>query len=257
MAHPISVQLYTVRDFMADRDDVLRRLADIGFRAVEPYNPADDPAGFRKTADELGISVSSVHAIDLVRGEDPAAVFEAIAILGTDKAIVPAGIAEAEFTSAEGIARAAETLNGLAAKASAHGLRLGYHNHWWEFEPTFEGRHALELLAEQVDPAVFFEVDTYWSTVGGADTPAVLAGLGPRVELIHVKDGPGVIGQAHVAAGRGTMPIPAILAAAPEAIRVIELDNCDTDMFQALADSYAYVTGLEPELIAAASKEGA
>jgi sugar phosphate isomerase/epimerase len=257
MAHPLSVQLYAVRDFMADRDDVLRRLADIGFRSVEPYDPANDPTGFRKTADSLGISVSSVHAIDLVRGDDPAAVFDAIAVLGTDKAIVPAGIAEAEFTTVEGIARAAEVLNGLAAQAASHGLSLGYHNHWWEFEPTFEGRHALELLADQVDPAVFFEVDTYWSTAGGADTPAVLGRLGDRVRLIHVKDGPGVIGRPHTAAGQGSIDIPAILAAAPQAVRVIELDNCDTDMFQALADSYAYVTGLEPELLAAGTEEGA
>jgi sugar phosphate isomerase/epimerase len=251
MAHPLSVQLYTVRDHMADRDAVLRRLAEIGFTAVEPYAPNDDPAGFRKVADDLGIAVSSVHAIDLVRGDDPAAVFEAITVLGTDRAIVPAGIAESEFTTEDGVSRAADVLNALAEKAAAHGLRLGYHNHWWEFEPTFDGRHALELLADRTDPAVFFEVDTYWSTVGGAETPTVLRNLGTRVELIHVKDGPGVIGQPHTAAGRGTMPIPAILAAAPHAVRVIELDNCDTDMFQALADSYAYVTGLEPELIAA------
>ena len=40
------------------------------------------------------------------------------------------------------------------------------------------------------------------------------------------------------------MPVPAILAAAPDALRVVELDECATDMFDALADSRTYLTGL-------------
>ena len=260
MTHPLSVQLWTVRDpLSADREDTLRRLAEIGYTHVEPFNPTADPEGFRKTADDLGISVSGAHAQGIADVPDPAPVFEAVATLGTDLAIVPAGLPENQWTSAatldgaaaawathDGLNHVADRLNELAAQAAAFGLRLGYHNHWWEFEAMVDGRPALEVLAELVAPQVVFEVDTYWAAVGGADPAAVLARLGDRVEAIHVKDGPIARDEPHVAVGQGAMPVPAILAAAPSsAWRVVELDSCATDIFDAVADSFVYLSGME------------
>lgn len=244
MTRPLSVQLYTVRDLIAEnRDDVLRQIADLGFKAVEPFQPTLDPIGFRKVADDLGLSVSSAHAMGLL-DENPGPVFEAIASLGTDLAIVPAGIAEEEFGTREGLARVADRLNALAERAASHGLRLGYHNHWWEFEPVLDGKHGLEVLAELLAPEVFLEIDTYWAAVGGADVPAVLHSLGSRVECLHVKDGPVKKGEPHTAVGQGVMPVTEVLAAAPQAWRIVELDSCATDIIQALADSHAYLTAL-------------
>jgi sugar phosphate isomerase/epimerase len=246
MTKPISVQLYSARDHMAeDRDGTMRRIAALGYRAVEPYDPADDPGGLRRLADELGLTVSGVHAGGLVREPDPGPVLEAIAELGTRAAIVPAGIAREDFATRDGIARAADLLNGLSERAAGYGLQLGYHNHWWEIEPRLDGAHALEVLAEQLSPDVFLEVDTYWAAVGGADVPALLTRLGNRVEALHVKDGPVVMGEPHTAVGAGAMPVPAILAARPGAWRVVELDRCATDVFEALADSLAYLARLE------------
>ncbi|GAB2882033.1 sugar phosphate isomerase/epimerase family protein [Streptomyces mayteni] len=244
MASPLGVQLYTVRDALAaDRDGVLARIAGIGYTAVEPFNPTDDPEGFRRVADDLGLTVSGAHAIQLLHGET-GPVFEAVATLGTDLAILPAGIPEEEFTSREGLARAAELINGLAEQAAGHGLRLGYHNHWWEVEPLVDGRHAIEGLAELLAPEVVLELDTYWAAVGGADVPALLGRLGERVVALHVKDGPAVRNEPHVAVGSGVMPVPEVLAAAPGAQRIVELDSCDTDLFDALTESRAYLVGL-------------
>lgn len=248
MSRPLSVQLYSVREQIAgDRDGVLRQLADLGFGAVEPFQPTLDPEGFRKVADDLGLRVSSAHAMGLL-DPDPSPVFEAIATLGTDLAIVPAGITEAEFTTREGIERTADRLNALAEKAGAHGLQLGYHNHWWEFEPVLDGRHALEVLADLLAPEVFLEVDTYWAAVGGADVPTVLRGLGDRVRALHVKDGPVVKGEPNVAVGTGVMPVSEVLAAAPaDAWRIIEFDACATDLLTALGESRAHVAALTGE----------
>ena len=245
MSKPISVQLYSVREHMAaDRDATLRRIAGLGYRAVEPYSPADDPKGFKALADELGLTVSGTHAGGLVREPEPGPTFEAVAQLGTQLAIVPAGIPEEQFTTRDGIARAADLLNGLARQAAGYGLTLGYHNHWWEFEPVIDGMHALEVLAGQLDPRVALEIDTYWAAVGGARVPELLERLGDRVVALHVKDGPVVKGEPHTAVGAGAMPVPAILAARPDAWRVVELDSCATDVFEALAASHAYLTGL-------------
>lgn len=244
---PLGVQLYTVRQALADdRDATLRRVAEIGFTSVEPFDPTDDPEGFRRVADGLGLTAPSVHAVKLLDG-DPAPVLDAVATLGSELVIVPAGIPAEQFTSRDGIARAADLLNGLAEHAERAGLRLGYHNHWWEVEPLIDGRHALEVLADDLAPGVALQVDTYWAAVGGADVPALLRRLGERVVSLHVKDGPAGRGNTtapHVAVGAGAMPVPEVLAAAPPgAQQVVELDSCATDLFDALADSYLYLTG--------------
>ena len=242
---PLGIQLYTLRDRMAaDRDGTLDRLARIGYRAVEPYDPTTDPAGFRARADALGLHVTATHAHALF-GTDHGEVFDAVRTIGTDLAIVPAGIDAAEFTTPDGLRRTADVLNGLAAEAARYGVRLGYHNHWWEIEPRFEGRTALEVLAGLLSPDVFLEVDTYWAQVGGADVPELLRALGDRVLALHVKDGPGVRDEPHTAVGKGTLDVPSILAAAPGAVRIVELDECATDVFDAVAESRAYLLALE------------
>ena len=246
MSQPLAVQLYTLRDAIAeDRDGVLRRLAEIGYDAVEPYDPMTDPAGFRKVADDLGLVVSSTHGYAALDGDARAAeVFAAAHTLGTDLVIIPGGIAESDFTALDGLDRAADLLNNLSALAVRHGSRIGYHNHWWELEATFDGRHAIELLADRLAPEVFLEVDTYWAQVGGADVPALLGRLGARVLALHLKDGPAVKNEPMVAVGSGVMDVPSILGAAPDAWRIVELDACATDMFEAVAGSHAYLEAL-------------
>jgi sugar phosphate isomerase/epimerase len=245
MATPLSIQLYTLRDqIAADRDGTLTRLAAIGYRSVEPFDPTADPVGFRKVADDLGIGVYSTHAYALFKKE-AAEVFDAVATIGTNLAIIPGGIDHDEFTTLDGLRRTADLLNGFAAKAAGHGIRIGYHNHWWEIEPRFEERTALEVLADLLEPEVFLEVDTYWAAVGGANVPELLHALGDRVLALHVKDGPGVKDEPHTAVGKGVIDVPSILAAAPDAVRIVELDSCAGDIFEAVADSHAYLTGLE------------
>jgi len=245
MATPLSIQLYTLRhQLAADRHGALARLAEIGYRSVETYDPTADPAGFRKAADALGISVSGTHAYALFN-TDAGEVFDAVATIGTDLVIIPGGIDHEEFTTFDGLSRVADTLNGFAAKAAEYGMRLGYHNHWWEIEPRFEGRTALEELAGLLAPGVFLEVDTYWAQVGGADVPELLRSLGDRVLALHVKDGPGVKDEPHTAVGKGVIDVPSILGAAPDALRIVELDSCATDIFDAVAESRDYLAALE------------
>ncbi|EPH42588.1 sugar phosphate isomerase/epimerase [Streptomyces aurantiacus] len=248
MPRPLSVQLYSVRDELAaDRAGTLGRLAEMGYGAVEAFDVTADAEGLRRVADDLGLTVSGAHVVQVLTGA-PGPVLDAAAALGTSLAIVPAGFPHEDFTTYEGLARVADRLNSLAGEADRHGLRLGYHNHWWEIEPRLEshgGRHALEVLAELLDPAVFLEVDTYWAAVGGADVPALLDRLGSRVEAVHLKDGPGTKDDPNVAVGGGTMPVPEVLAAAPAAWRVVEFDACAGDLLGELAASRTYVSALE------------
>lgn len=236
MLRDLSVQLYTVRKEMSDREGTLRRLASIGYRAVEPFRPTDDPHGLRALVDDLGLRVSGAHCA-LLR-EDAAPLFEAAKVLGTDHLIVPAALPHQAFTTREGIELIAGRLNALSRQAAREDLLVGYHNHWWEFEPKIAGRSAMEVLVDLLDPAVFLEVDTYWAAVAGADVVSVLHTFGERVHALHVKDGPLVKGEPNTAVGAGAMPIADIVAAAPQAQLVVELDSCSDDVMTALAASH-------------------
>lgn len=240
---PYSLQLYSLRDAMAsDLPGTLKRVADIGYSLVEPYN-------FVATADELaealsanGLSAPSGHA-PLLR-EDQDEIFSAARKLGIGTVIDP-HVDPEQWKAADDIRATAARLNAAAVKGAEYGIRVGYHNHWFELESSFDGEFGLEVLAGALDPAVVLEVDTYWARVGGADPIALLHGLGDRVKFIHIKDGPATRNPLdQVAVGAGSLPIRDIVQAAGSIdAGVVELDDFDGDMFQAVAESLNFLEG--------------
>jgi sugar phosphate isomerase/epimerase len=238
----LSVQLYSVREAFADDPaGALARLAAIGFTQVEPYGLVEHADALRTALPEHGLAAPTAHA-KLV-GVDQDEVFAVAVELGVRVVIDPYVPAE-QWQSAADVAATADALNAAAGKAAAHGLTVGYHNHWWELEQQLDGRSALEVFADRLDPELVLEVDTYWAAAGGADAPALLRRLGGRVTALHVKDG-GLATDAsgQVPAGQGRMPVDEVLAAAPGALRVVEFDSYDGDVFDGLAASHAYLTG--------------
>jgi sugar phosphate isomerase/epimerase len=237
----LSVQLYTVRDALAaDLPGTLRRVADIGFTNVELFGFVDLADQYSELLPASGLSAPSAHARLL--GQDVDAIFAAAKKIGVSTVIDP-HIDRTLWTTREDIAASAAQLNEIAATGAEHGLTIGYHNHWWETENRIDGTPALEVFADLLDEGVVLEVDTYWAEVGGVPAAELLRRLGNRVQLIHVKDGAVTQDdQDQVAVGSGRMDVPAILAAAPHALRVVELDGFNGDVFDALRDSFAYLT---------------
>ncbi|MGP5727148.1 sugar phosphate isomerase/epimerase family protein [Arthrobacter rhombi] len=237
-----SVQLYTVRGHLAeDLPGTLEAMAGIGFTQVEPYAFVERAAEYAEHLSRLGLAAPTAH-VKLIDA-DLDAVFAAAKQLGISTIIDP-HIDESRWTSRESVAGIARELKCIAAKASEHGLAVGYHNHAFELVNRIDGTAALEVFAEEVGDAVVLEVDTYWAEVGGESAPALLGRLGDRVQALHVKDGPKTKNdKEQVAVGAGSMPIAEILAAAPQALRVIELDDFNGDVLQAVTDSYNFLAG--------------
>lgn len=238
---PVSVQLYTVREALAeDPAATFARLAEIGYRSVELFGFVDRAPEFAELLASSGLTAPSAHA-SLV-DQDVVPVFEAARTLGVTTVIDPF-TDPARWTTGDDIAAIAHELNRVSAIAADLGITVGYHNHQFELEAHVDGTTGLEVLADLLDPAVVLELDTYWAAVGGADPIALLGRLGDRVRLIHVKDGDvSMQTQNQTAVGGGRMPVLDILAAAPTARRVVELDDFAGDMFEAVADSAAYLT---------------
>ncbi|WP_066514422.1 sugar phosphate isomerase/epimerase family protein [Curtobacterium ammoniigenes] len=257
-----SVQLYTVRDAMSD--DVagtIARVREIGYENVEPYAFQTNTAELAQALRENGVAAPSGHAA-VIDATDPDAIFAAATELGMQTVIDPF-IPTDRWQTAADAAWLADRVNELTVKAAGHGLRFGYHNHQWEFVNKVDGRPVYDLFVERLAPEVVLEVDTFWATVGGADAPAVLRALGDRVVAIHVKDGrvtgdiatalpssesalvvPDALKAAfenQTPAGQGDVDVAAILAAAPQALRVVEFDAYKGDVFEGIAESLAWL----------------
>ncbi|MBA2718137.1 MAG: TIM barrel protein [Chloroflexi bacterium] len=240
----LSVQLYAVREALAaDLDETLGRLAAIGFRRVEPFDLLTFQNGLRDRLPAHGLAAPTAHCELLATNLDE--VLDAADDIGTTILVQP-WVSPDRWQTGEEIGALAAELNAVARRAAARGLRVGYHNHHFELETMIDGRHALEVFADKLDPEVVLEVDTYWAFVGGADVPALLQRLGSRVVALHVKDGDGTLDTSRqVAVGSGTLPIREIVAAAPSALRIVELDDTAGDMFEAIRASRAFLLGLD------------
>lgn len=229
----LSVQLYTVRDALAqDFDGTLGKLASFGFTHVEPFALLNFADELRRGLDRSGLTAPTAHVHLL--GEDQDAICALAAELGIQTIIEPY-VDPARWESEVDISEIATELNAAAERAAASDLKVGYHNHHFELESKISGVSALEVFADRLAPEVVLEVDTYWAYAGGADVPALLKRLGERVVALHLKDGDGSLDTSkQVPLGSGVLPVWDIVDAAPEALRVVELDDSATDLLEAV-----------------------
>jgi sugar phosphate isomerase/epimerase len=238
----------------------------MGYAAVEPvlgtgvsaamaelvkstdHHPASiDSAALKRAMDEHGLSAPSSH-VALPVGEFANQILDEQEMLGSRYLITAmiydeAAAAFESFSDMDQIKRLAERFNAGAEAARARGMRVGYHNHFWEFGTDFDGRSGLEVFYELVDPEVVLELDVYWAQVGGRNPVELIEALGDRVALLHVKDGDGEIGTPSTALGRGVVDLPRVLAAAKAAeFHVVELEGMDAEeIWPALDQSRNYL----------------
>jgi sugar phosphate isomerase/epimerase len=198
----ISIQLYTLRDQLADDlDGTLAALAQIGYRKVEHAGFAGRTAAeFRDALRRAGLRASSGHH-EVPQPWDEAAwraqVADAVT-LGQRYIVTP--ISPATFNpdgSVDGLKTVAAwkayaaDLNRAGAIARRAGLRFGFHNHFWEFAALEDDSPLVgfDIMLSDTDPRlVHFELDLYWAWYAHRDPVQLLAYAGHRIRQFHVKD---------------------------------------------------------------------
>jgi sugar phosphate isomerase/epimerase len=249
----LSVQLYTVRNqFMKDIPGTLKRLKEIGFEFVETaFWP--DGISIQKAAEYIrkaGLKVSSAH-IEIPLGDKKQVMLDAATAYDCKKMIWHGWPEDKRYSSLEGTLELVSIYNEAGKFANANGLQFGLHNHWWEYRNKVGGRLVYEVLLENLDKDIFFEVDTYWVKVAGQDPATIVKKLGSRAPLLHIKDGPARWNDSlpkdnpdpMTAVGKGKQNFPAIVKAADGNTEwmVVEIDKTSTDVFEALQMSYDYL----------------
>src|SRR5687768_40432 len=249
----IAVQLYSVRkELEKDMKGTLKRIADMGFEAVETAFWSKDIsvklAG--RYLKDAGLPVCSAH-IELPTGDHKAAFLETAKELGCKKMIWHGWPEDIRYGSLDGIQQLVAIYNEANRFAKSNGLQFGIHNHWWEFRNKVGKRFVYEVLLDQLDKDIFFEIDTYWVKVAGHNPADIVKKFGKRAPLLHIKDGSGVWRDSladdnpdpMVAVGKGTQNFPAIVKAANGNTEwmIVEMDKTTTDVFEALQESYDYL----------------
>ena len=243
MSTPIGIQLYTVRDAAnEDYAAIITKIAEMGYVGVETAGfPGTTPQAAAALFQDLGLQVCGAHS-PLPLGDSKNEVLDTIAALGTTRLICPALMRD-KFDTIDGIKEVCATLNEAAEVCRENNLELVYHNHWWEYL-TVEGQAGNEVMLDNLDQSITFEVDTYWVQVAGADPLKVIESLGSRAPLLHIKDGPATQDGDMTAVGTGMMDVSAVIDAGRPHAKwlIVELDRCATDMVEAVAQSYTYLT---------------
>lgn len=240
-----ALQLYSVRDdLQKDFAGTIRRVASMGYTAIETAGFANTtPQAARALFDELRLKVVASHS-KLPLGNEKNEVLETLQAVASPYLICPWLDPNTYFSNLDGIKKACDMLNEANALVKSAGIKLAYHNHWFEIA-IIEGKSALHHMLDYLEPDIAFELDTYWVKVGGLDPVELTKELGKRAALLHLKDGPANGREAAMTAlGKGNMDIPGILKVSQAEAHIVELDRCDTDMLEAVHESYNYLKGL-------------
>lgn len=259
-AERIGIQLYTFSSYVGPdarpgarerQEEVLRRVAEIGYAQVEPVDDTDfqglGAAGFRDLLDEYGLTASSLHASvsSTTTDEEWAEVLDVAETLGAP--VVGSGITRPELRSVDEWIAYAERIDHLGELARERGMRYLVHTHDWELTTSYDGRTPLDLLMEHTDAAdVAFELDVYWAARAGADPVELLREHPDRIELLHLKDA--ARDGSITAPGDGTLDLAAVLAAAGPDLEayVVERDPPGDDRafdpFDEAARGFAYLS---------------
>jgi sugar phosphate isomerase/epimerase len=194
----IALQLYTIRDHMTTREDVLaslKKLSEIGYKQLELADYADgkfygfEPKEFRKIVNDLGMEIlsshTSVESASLVA--DPAKVGDDHAAVGAKYAIQP--WVNPPDRTIDFYQRMVEQMNEAGRTMKSSGIKFGYHNHNFEFVNLDGKIPYYDIIMPGTDKdLVTMELDLFWTTKAGEDPVEIFKKYPGRFELLHCKD---------------------------------------------------------------------
>ncbi|MDD3336472.1 MAG: sugar phosphate isomerase/epimerase [Eubacteriales bacterium] len=252
----ISLQMYTLRDYTKTLDDLaktLEKLKEIGFDMLQ-YSIPDSfcPKEVKARFDALGIRNDSVFCDALKLEERATALLEQCELFGTRYVRINS-IPRDLSSTATGYKMFAHYLNEVTRDLKAHGVKLLYHFHSFEFIRCGE-ECGIDILLKETDPEVVQIIpDTHWIHCGGKAIPDFLNRYSNRYDYVHCKDiGIGKMGSTwearpieFAAVGEGNLDWSTILPVCKQngvLSYAIEQDDCyGRDPFDCVRSSYQFL----------------
>ena len=215
----IGLQLYTLRDvIMKDVKGTLSEIASMGYTEVETYGYKDGnlfgmpTLEFGKYLKGLGVNVTSGHyGIDLATGSKWEKACSDAKEMGQEYVVVP-WMDKKYYASMDALKITCDSLNKASEMAKKYKLRMGYHNHAFEFTEV-EGKVVYDVMLDRLDPKlVAMEMDLFWVVNAGKNPLAYFQKYPSRFELWHVKDMDKLNKENNADVGTGTIDYKALFA---------------------------------------------
>lgn len=185
----VGLQLFSVRESMKeDFYGTLKAVRDMGYEYVEFAGYHGKSAEeIKAILDELGLKCISVHQGLDFYNDDPKAAVKFLKTFGVKYNVIP----WYPITDLYGSPKWEETVarfNKIADLLAENGMKLGYHNHDWEFslaDGKYIEEHILDSIPEEkIEP----ELDTCWVKYAGVSPVEMINKYKGRVTLVHLKD---------------------------------------------------------------------
>ena len=220
----VGLQLYSLRDQLPkDVKGGIEKVAAAGYKEVEPFGYSKkggfwglDAKAFSNLLKANGLTTASGHfGMDeyFVQGKtgDLESYIEAANITGMSYVIVPS-VNEEVLKTADQFKMVAEKMNKAAEICKKSGLKLGYHNHNFEWKPV-DGTTFYDVLLKNTDPAlVHMEMDIFWVVRAGQDPIKIFEQHPGRYALCHIKDRDKTNTNINTEIGKGSINFKAILS---------------------------------------------
>ncbi|TDO19706.1 sugar phosphate isomerase/epimerase family protein [Pedobacter duraquae] len=259
----IGIQLFTLREqLLKDVQGTIAQVARIGYQQVETFygyagtNAAKefwglDAKAFKSLLDANHLSSPAGHyntTVFLSDGTEEVlkAQIETAAIVGQKYFIIPAlptNIRQAG--TLDDYKKMAVRFNRAAELCKAHGLKLAYHNHNFEFNDQGNGATGYQVLLKETDPAmVSFELDLFWAVNAGLNPVQMFKENPGRFKMWHVKDMDKADKKVYTEVGTGSIDFKSIFANAKLSgmeYLFIEQDVIKIDPYQSITQSIDYV----------------
>ena len=195
----IGLQLWTVRNPLEkDREKTLKAVADAGYKQVELMDTTQAKE-LLPICKDLGLKVTSSfmnwNSICSTGAADAPSLKQILeqSVSAGLKHLVFGYIGKGHREKIDQYKQHADAANKFGEKCKAAKIRLCYHNHAFEFETLADknanGKCGFEILIDELDKDLCpFELDVFWSAIGGWDPIATLKKLKGRVSQVHLKD---------------------------------------------------------------------
>lgn len=185
----VGLQLYSVKNAMSeDFYGTLKAVRDMGYEYVEFAGYHGKTAEeIKAVLDELGLKCVSVHQSIDFYNDDPIAAVKFLKTFGVKYNVIPWYPIEKLYGSKEW-PETTKRFNEIAEILAENGMKLGYHNHDWEFtvaDGKYIEEHILESVPEEkIEP----ELDTCWVKYAGVSPVEMINKYKGKVTLVHLKD---------------------------------------------------------------------
>jgi sugar phosphate isomerase/epimerase len=188
MTNPVSVQIYSLRD-LGSLDTILDAVVAAGYKAVElTQSHVEDAVATKAKLDARGLVASGAHiGLAALRQQQPW-ILEGSKLLGLHHVFMPAHPVDERGGNAGDWASRGRELGRLARWMRSQGVRLGLHNHNWEFIPLADGSLPINHIFDNAGDSLFLELDLAWVIRAGASPSTWLKRYADRLLAVHVKD---------------------------------------------------------------------